>query len=332
MTSSGSSRSGPSVEERLESLPAFSRVVELVGASNPLQRKRIRTMLRERDDTYFAFAEDVSRSLAAAFMRTPGDALAAAQAYDGLCLEMLREQIRFRKTGVYRLDDAADANDTVYSDPTRMRAYLIGLLLTYLFWPNHYALFQLFRDGLAQLRPQRSLEVGAGHGVFTTELIRRHPGVELTVVDISLSSIEVTREFLDAFDVPQDSVRFVLADFMGPDLALGSFDLIVLGELIEHVNDAGALLKRATELLTPDGTIFLTTCANCPAADHIYYFGSADDIRALIDASGLRIDREVVLAAETVPEDRWREERTTVNYGALLRPASAPTPGTPALG
>ena len=63
------------MEERLDSLPAFSRVVELVGASNPLQRKRIRTMLRERDDTYFAFAEDVSRSLAAAFMRTPADAL-----------------------------------------------------------------------------------------------------------------------------------------------------------------------------------------------------------------------------------------------------------------
>jgi 2-polyprenyl-3-methyl-5-hydroxy-6-metoxy-1,4-benzoquinol methylase len=321
--------SGTSLEERLDTLPAFSRVVELIGASNPLQRKRVRAMLRERDDAYFAFAEEVSRSLATAFMRTPDEAREAAQAYDDLCLEMLREQIRFRKTGIYRLDDAAEANDTVYSDPTRMRAYLIGLLLTYLFWPNHYALFQLFREGLARLQPQRSLEVGAGHGVFTTELIRRHPAVELTVVDISQSSIEVTREFLDAFDVPQDAVRFLLADFMGPDLALGSFDLIVLGEIIEHVNDAGALLRRATELLTPDGTIFLTTCANCPAADHIYYFGSADDIRDLVGASGLGIDREVVLAAEVVPEDRWRAEKTTINYGALLRKAAAQTPDAP---
>jgi len=289
-------------------------------------------MLRERDETYFAFAEDVSRSVVAAFMRTPAEALAAAQAYDELCLEMLREQIRFRKTGVYRLDDAADANETVYSDPARMRAYLIGLLLTYLFWPNHYELFQLFRNGLTHLRPRRSLEVGAGHGVFTTELIRRHPGVELTVVDISQSSIEVTREFLNAFDVSADAVRFLLADFMGPNLALGSFDLIVLGEIIEHVNDAGAMLRRATELLAHDGTIFLTTCANCPAADHVYYFGSADDIRELIAASGLQIEREVVLAAEVVPEDRWRAERTTVNYGALLRHAIVTAPGTPEIG
>jgi SAM-dependent methyltransferase len=324
--------SGISLEERLDTLPAFSRVVELVGASNPLQRKRVRAMLRDRDDIYFAFAEEVSRSLATSFMRTAAEAREAARAYDELCLEMLREQIRFRKTGVYRLDDAADAIDTVYSDPMRMRAYLIGLLLTYLFWPNHYALFQLFRDGLRRLEPRRSLEVGAGHGVFTTELIRRHPNVELTVVDISQSSIEVTREFLDAFDVPRDAVQFLLADFMGPDLALGSFDLIVLGEIIEHVNDAGALLRRATELLTPDGTIFLTTCANCPAADHIYYFGSADDIRELVRASGLRIDREVVLAADAVPEDRRRAERTTVNYGALLRRAGVTMPGEPATG
>jgi 2-polyprenyl-3-methyl-5-hydroxy-6-metoxy-1,4-benzoquinol methylase len=320
-------KSGTSLEERLETLPAFSRVVELVGATNPLQRKRVRAMLHERDDAYFAFAEDVSRSLALAFMRTPGEAREAAQAYDELCLEMLREQIRFRKTGVYRLDDAGVANDTVYSDPTRMRAYLIGLLLTYLFWPNHYALFQLFGDGLARFHPLRSLEVGAGHGLFTTELIRRHPDVDLTVVDISQSSIDVTRDFLDAFDVPRDAVRFLLADFMGPDLALGTFDLIVLGEIIEHVNDAGALLRRAAELLTPDGTIFLTTCANCPAADHIYYFGSAEEIRELVRASGLGIGREVVLAAEAVPEDRWREEKTTVNYGALLRRAAPPPPG-----
>lgn len=322
--------SGTSLEERLDALPAFSRVVELVGATNPLQRKRVRAMLRERDDAYFAFAEDVSRSLVTAFMPTPDRAREAARAYDELCLEMLREQIRFRKTGVYRLDDAAEANDTVYSDATRMRAYLIGLALTYLFWPNHYALFMLFREGLVHLQPRRSLEVGAGHGLFTAELIRRHPQVELTVVDISQSSIEVTREFLDAFEVPRDAVRFLLADFMRLDLALGSFDLIVLGEIIEHVNDAAALLRRAAELLTPDGTIFLTTCANCPAADHIYYFGSAEEIRELVRASGLEIGREVVLAADDVPEDRWKEEKTTVNYGALLRSRALPTPDAPA--
>jgi 2-polyprenyl-3-methyl-5-hydroxy-6-metoxy-1,4-benzoquinol methylase len=311
---------GLSADERLAGAPAFSRVVDLVGAANPLQRKRVRAMLAERDASYFEFAEAMSRSLEASFMRDPDDARAAAAAYDELCFEMLREQIRFRKTGIYRLDNAADANDTVYSDPARMRRYLIGLMLTYLFWPNHYELFRLFQRGIEGLAPQSTLEVGAGHGLFTAELLRRYPRVDLTVLDISASSMEMTRTFLEALGAPTATTRFRLADFMGPSLDLASFDLIVMGEVIEHVNDAAALMQRAHSLLTPDGKLFLTTCANCPAADHIYYFGSADDIRRLFTESGFAVEQEVVLPAEAVPESRWEAEKVTVNYGAFLVP------------
>jgi len=313
-------RETPTVADRLAALPSFSRVVEMVGATNPLQRKRIRLMLASRDAAYFEFAESMSKSLEASFMSDEGEARAAAAAYDQLCLEMLQEQIRFRRTGVYRLDLASEANDTVYSDPIRMRRYLIGLLLTYLFWPNHYDLFRLFRRGISTIAPRRGLEVGAGHGLFTAELLRQHPHLDLTVLDISRSSMEVTRTFLGAFNVPDQSINYLLADFMGPALDIGSFDLIVMGEVIEHVNDAGSLLNRARELLTPEGLLYLTTCANCPAADHIYYFGSAADIRELLQRSGFAINEELVLPAEAVAEDRWATERITVNYGAFLRP------------
>jgi 2-polyprenyl-3-methyl-5-hydroxy-6-metoxy-1,4-benzoquinol methylase len=317
------------VDERLAAAPSFSRIVDLVGATNPLQRKRIRAMLETRDSSFFAFAESLSQSLEATFMRDPADAMDAAGAYDDLCLEMLREQIRFRKTGVYRLDDADEANATVYSDPPRMRRYLIGLLMTYLFWPNHYELFRLFQRGLVAIEPDRALEVGAGHGLFTAELIRQHPSTELTVLDISESSLAVTRTFLSAFDVPPQSIRFELADFMGPAAELGDFDLIVMGEVIEHVNDAASLMRRARELLTPGGRLFLTTCANCPAADHVYYFGSAEDIRALLHETGFSVVEEAVMPAEAVPIERWEAERVTVNYGALLRPANGSTGDVP---
>jgi 2-polyprenyl-3-methyl-5-hydroxy-6-metoxy-1,4-benzoquinol methylase len=314
------------VEERLATAPSFRGVVDMVGATNPLQRKRIRAMLASRDASYFEFAESLSGSLEATFMREPDDARAAAAAYDELCFEILREQIRFRKTGVYRLDDAAEANDTVYADPIRMRRYLIGLLLTYLFWPNHYELFRHFRSGIAALRPRRGLEVGAGHGLFTAELMRQHPGLDLTVLDISESSLEVTRSFLAAFDVASRTIRFRLADFMGPDVDLPEFDLIVMGEVVEHVNDAEGLLRRARALLAPGGTLYLTTCANCPAPDHIYYFGSPADIRSLLDRAGFDVVEELVLPAEAVPVERWEAERITVNYGAFLRKSAEREP------
>jgi 2-polyprenyl-3-methyl-5-hydroxy-6-metoxy-1,4-benzoquinol methylase len=306
------------VDERLALAPSFRRIVNLVGAANPLQRKRVQALLTTRDDAYFEFAETLSRSLEASFMRDPRDAQAAVTAYDELCFEMLREQIRFRKTGVYRLDNAENANETMYSDPVRMQRYLIGLMLTYLFWPNHYELLRLFRRGLEGSLPRTGLEVGAGHGLFTAELLRANPSLYLTVVDISQSSMSMTRAFLAALETSTEKVRFLLTDFMGSDLGLASFDLIVLGEVIEHVDDAPDLLRRAHDLLAPGGRLFLTTCANCPAADHVYYFGSADDIRNVVTDAGFSIDEEIVLPAEAVPEEHWEDEKVTVNYGAFL--------------
>jgi len=320
-----------SVDGRLAVAPAFRRIVDLVGAANPLQRKRVQALLATRDAAYFDFAEAMSRSLETSFMREPRDAQAAVAAYDDLCFEMLREQIRFRKTGIYRLDNAGYANETVYSDPVRMERYLIGLMLTYLFWPNHYELFRLFQRGIAGIAPATALEVGAGHGLFTAEILRNQPTVDLTVVDISQSSMSMTRAFLEALEVATASVRFLLADVMGPDLDLARFDLIVMGEIIEHVDDAPALMRRARDLLAPGGRLFLTTCANCPAADHIYYFGSAAQIRAVVTDAGFAVEEEIVLAAEAVPEPRWEIEKVTVNYGAFLRvaPPAASLPGEP---
>ena len=319
------------VDERLAAAPSFRHVVDLVGAVNPLQRKRVRSLLETRDGAYYEFAEAMSRSLEASFMRDPGDAQDAAAAYDELCFEMLREQIRFRKTGVYRLHDAEDANETIYSDPVRMRGYLIGLMLTYLFWPNHYELFRLFQRGLVGQPAATALEVGAGHGLFTAEILRAYPALDLTIIDISASSMSMTGAFLEALDAPTDSVRFLLADFMGPDLDLETFDLIVMGEVIEHVNDAPALLRRARDLLAPGGRLFLTTCANCPAADHIYYFGSAAHIRAVLADAGFMAIDEIVLPAEAIPEERWEIEKITVNYGAFVTLAAVPLIRSPDL-
>jgi 2-polyprenyl-3-methyl-5-hydroxy-6-metoxy-1,4-benzoquinol methylase len=97
-----------------------------------------------------------------------------------------------------------------------------------------------------------------------------------------------------------------------------------MGEVIEHVNDAPALMRRARDLLNPGGRLYLTTCANCPAADHIYYFGSADHIRAMLSDAGFDIADEVVLPAEAIPEERWEVERVTLNYGAFLKLAAVP--------
>src|SRR3972149_353706 len=115
--------------------PELTRIIDLIGTQNPLQRKRIENFIGQQDARYWAFAEALSRTLNHSFLKDDHDRAEAARSYNRMCMDILREQIRFKKTGVYLRDDAHAAHAAVYSQPQVMRYYVVGLLLSYLFWP-----------------------------------------------------------------------------------------------------------------------------------------------------------------------------------------------------
>lgn len=275
----------------------LTKLIDLIAGQNPLQGKRINTFVNQQDTAYRDFAEELL-----SFFQSEQDLSEAARAYNQVCMELLREQIRFRKTGVYELKDAT--KDTRY--------YIIGLLLSYLFWPNHYRMFCFFKEHLDSINIERCLEVGVGHGLFTTKAIQHFPDLSVTLIDNSEASIQVAKEMLD---FPQ--AQFIHSDYLVAPLE-DSFDFIIMGEVIEHVNNVAGFLERTHQLLQLDGTVFLSTCANCPAIDHVYHFHTIGEIRDLIQEADLSIARELVLPAENIPEDKWQEELVTINYCAIL--------------
>ncbi len=277
--------------------------------------------MRAQNDDYWDFAEGLSRTLSHSFLASDAAREEAAQAYNRMCMEILREQIRFKKTGTYLIDDAPTAYAQVYSQDERMRSYIVGLLLSYLFWPNHYRLFKYYREALRSSTPGRYLEVGAGHGLFVAEAMGRLPELDVTVVDISETSLDVAREMLVTFAVDASRVRFVREDFLKLDLSSTDgrgYDLIVMGEVLEHVNQAPEFMAKARSLLRERGRIFMTTCANCPAVDHVYRFHTVEEIVALLRGAGLRVVDDLALPAEDVPRERWLEELVTINYAGVL--------------
>lgn len=302
-----------------ERCPELTKIVDLVARENPLQRKRIAAFLARQDTAYFLFAEQLSRTLNQTLLAEESDRVQAARAYNKMCKDFLYEQIRFKKTGVYRLAEATEAATHVYQNLSVMRYYMVGLLLSYMFWPNHYELFRFFRENLPLAGIARYLEVGIGHGLFTTEVLRRYHDVDATLVDISATSIAVARETLRTFGVDVSGVRIIEDDYLRVDLGPDTFDFIVMGEVLEHVDDAPAFLRRTRDVLAPAGRIYMTTCANCPAIDHVYHFHNVCEIRTHIRDAGLEIVSERALPADTVPEDRWEAELTTINYAAVLR-------------
>jgi len=103
---------------------------------------------------------------------------------------------------------------------------------------------------------KRCLELGPAEGLMTDILAERFP--ELTVVEAAPQFCASIQE-----RHPRATVVNSLFEAFEPREA---FDTIVMGHVLEHVEDPPALLRRAKEWLTSDGII----CAAVPNARSIH--------------------------------------------------------------
>jgi 2-polyprenyl-3-methyl-5-hydroxy-6-metoxy-1,4-benzoquinol methylase len=234
-------------------------------------------------------------------------------------MELLREQIRFKKTGKYSAADQNIVKNEVYDNKDKMRSYIIGLLLSYLFWPNHYAIIKFYQECLREFNITNYLEIGAGHGLFTVETLKRFPNTDCFLVDISETSLGITKELLRAYDIDIKNITFVNEDFLNISKPSMGYDFIVMGEVLEHVEDPMKFLNKAKLMLEENGVIFLSTCSNCPAVDHIYHFHCVGEIRQHIESAGLLILKENVTPLEQIPEADWEKDKVSINYSALVK-------------
>ena len=115
--------------------------------------------------------------------------------------------------------------------------------------PVHWVVGRYLREK-SKGRVPRILEVGCGLGYFTYALSRA--GYDATGVDISREAVEKARR--------RYGDLFVCADLLsGGCDDLGRFDVVVCTEMIEHVEDPGAVLRAAQGYLEDDGELVLTT-------------------------------------------------------------------------
>jgi 2-polyprenyl-3-methyl-5-hydroxy-6-metoxy-1,4-benzoquinol methylase len=187
-------------------------------------------------------------------------------------------------------------------------------------WSTHYEMFSHLKSSLAQNKSNinKYLEIGPGHGLFLKNAIDiLNKNTEMTAVDISQTSLNVSKSIIDHF-YPLKDISFVNKDVL--DLYMDSeFDFIVMGEVIEHVEDPELLLVKISKLLSKNGRAFLSTCVNCPAIDHVYHFHTVDEIRNMFKNCGLTIESEKVLPVEDAPMAEIVNQKITINYSAIVR-------------
>jgi 2-polyprenyl-3-methyl-5-hydroxy-6-metoxy-1,4-benzoquinol methylase len=80
----------------------------------------------------------------------------------------------------------------------------------------------------------------------------------------TVTGTDLSDEVLERAAVHQPNVKFVPGDFMALGFAEGSYDIVVALEVLSHVADQEAFVKKLTSLLRPGGFLMLAT-QNKPA-------------------------------------------------------------------
>jgi 2-polyprenyl-3-methyl-5-hydroxy-6-metoxy-1,4-benzoquinol methylase len=242
-----------------------------------------------------------------------------AKAYLVVVNDTMREQMYFRKHGTYRASKFADVAGSVYFNAPYMESYMYGLAISSFLWPNHLEIFRFFRRSIPRDRAGDYLEIGPGHGYFMRTAIGSSSYENFMGVDISATSISQTQRLLDHFD-PGSTARIELRemDFLESDLAADAYSAVVMGEVLEHVEQPDLFLREVVRVAKDDAFIFVTTCINAPAIDHIYLFDSPEQVQRIIADCGLRIESEAIMPYEGTTLRQSLDQRLAINVGYVL--------------
>lgn len=299
----------------------LKRVLDHIGAKSVFQKKATEALIKAADSQYFEFAEDFVTRLNRAIAEGENFEYMAT-AYLNYTKSIRIEEMHFAKEDNYRYADFLEVYDKVYSRDDYMQDYVVGLGMTQIFWPNHYQIVKFFLDHYLPLIKdfEKGAEIGVGHGLFHSELLRAAPQMTTTMLDISRISLDMTTKLISATGLDSDRAKPVLCDVQKhiplPDTSL---DALLMGELLEHLGDGESFMKAIAEKMRPSGFCFFTTAANAPAEDHILLFRNTKEIRDLINRTGWDIVFEHIGTLRDMTVEEAEAGGHNINYASILR-------------
>ena len=159
----------------------------------------------------------------------------------------------------------------------------------------------------------RLLELGLGHGLTTNRFSQHFE--KHVVIDASSS---VIKQFQAHYpDCKAEIVKCYFEDFHTDEL----FDVIVMGFVLEHVENPNLLLQHFKQFLSPDGRCFITV----PNGESLhrrlgYVAGLLNDLMEL-GASDLELGHRRLYSLSTLEDSLFQNNyRITRKEGIFLKP------------
>lgn len=219
-----------------------------------------------------------------------------AKCYDLIVKDTLREQIYFLRNKRYRYSTYAEVSGSVYLNDDYMTKYMYGLAITSFLWSQHCQMKRWFSDRIPKNQKGDYLEIGPGHGYYFMDAQKKTAFENFTGVDISPTSIRMTQSILESgFFGRFSNYELNLMDFLSVALKK-KYDAVIMGEVLEHVENPVAFIRKINESSKPDAFIYVTTVINAPAIDHIALFTNVEDLDRCVKEGGLKM-KEYFLTA-----------------------------------
>jgi len=304
-----------------EKYPQLVRLHNAIRQKDPFQSKHLSRLWQGKDETYFNEAEAILGTFVEYMTSVATDYEYLVTSYLDMCKSILTEQIRFKRTGDYRYNEMNTVIKEVYSNAEFMKRYMIGVAISEAIWENHFVMYNFYKHSISEgVHPPTYLEIGVGHGLFLLHALRQEGLTEVVGVDISETSIALTKGLLEFSGVDFGNLRLIHEEVMATKFSSqGNFGFITMGEVLEHVEQPLNLLTRIKELLHLKGRAYISTCTNAPVVDHIYLFRNVEEIRSMISAAGLSIKEETIIANDGTPETMWEKESANLSYAAIVK-------------
>ena len=299
--------------------PKTQQVFDLILKKNPmqLQKKFLRKAKNNLDEDENQEVESYIN-----FLLTEGyDIETIADAYTLIVKGSFKEELYFREKGKYRHSLFSEVEELVYNNHDFMKLYMIGCALSCYWWPNHVHLRRFFIANIKKFKSQENnfyREVGPGHGMYFLQVMKNCCFKNYEGIDISPTSVELTKRLLGSGFFGDFSKANITQDNFLDKKERDMTDFLVMGEVLEHVENPDEFIKTAYKTTKDTALVFLTTCINSPAIDHLYNPGTIENLEKLFTDNSFVIRERCIVPRVGRSKEECIKRKLDINVGYFL--------------